>query len=85
VSANIYWTPLGDKRHDISPMAPSSFIEAMERAFGKLPIILELNEEVIATLRGMAAAEGSATARDEYRAVRRALEDHRKIRLWAEY
>jgi hypothetical protein len=55
MSANIYYRPLKKTDASISVGSPSSFIEAMNNAFGESRV-WNLNTTDIATLRGMRAA-----------------------------
>lgn len=55
MSATIRYRPTSKEGPSLDVMAPSSFIEAIERAFGAFPV--ELDEDSILILQGMAAAD----------------------------
>lgn len=62
-------------------MAPSHFIEILERAFGELP--LKIRSEAIPTIRGIiAACPGQSEAFEELIEV---LENNDEIELYAKY
>ena len=85
MSANIYWTPVKEKKNDISVGAPSSFIGTLSEAFGPLPLTLEDNETTIATLHGMLSAARDNEFGRTYGRIIDALAKYHKIKIWAEY
>jgi hypothetical protein len=85
MSANIFWTPIKERRHDISVGAPTSFIASIENAFGGLPLELNNTEVNIATLKGMISASGSSDAISSYEKLISALGKYDRIKIWAEW
>lgn len=85
MSANIYYKQVKPKdRKSVNTMFPSSFIAAMERAFGSAP--WRLTAERIPVLTGMAAATPDKD--DEYNGpfeqLIEAIHQLGEIEVWAE-
>ena len=85
MSANIYWTPVKEKKNDLSVCAPTQFINALVEAFGSLPRTLEDDELTVATLHGMLSATSTDELRKRYGQIIDALAKYHKIKIWAEY
>lgn len=81
MGATIHYRPTGKEGPRLSVMAPSSFIEAITRAFGTFPV--ELNEGSIPVLRGMAAADKGMA--DDYGDVIETIERVGSIHLYVTY
>jgi hypothetical protein len=80
MSANIYWKPASPKGgHIIRVDAPSTFMEAMKRAFGSFPCTLEQND--VGKLEGMAAMLRS-DIHNPYIELINLLDIHKTIDLW---
>lgn len=83
MSANLYWEPVKRKKHSLTTMAPSSFMEKLERAFNsRTPT---LRERDIPVLRGMLAVESGERERNDFLALIEALDHHEEIEITAEY
>lgn len=82
MSANIYYMPL-KKVYSMGVNTPSSFISVMTGVFGEFPI--ELDDGDIPILRGMAVADRRDESDNPYYATIRAIEQHGKIKVWAEH
>lgn len=80
MSATIYYRPVGPVKQALDIWAPSTFISAIERAFGPLP--QRLSAADIPTLRGMAA---TAEAHNPYADIVAKIELYGEIEIWAEY
>ncbi len=80
MSASILWRKINpEEGTSLDLMAPSHFMECMERAFGTtLPMLLDSKD--IPVLRGLAAAKVSGA--DELIA---AIKDNDGIEVWAEF
>lgn len=88
MSATIYWRPLPLRDKHLKVGAPSSFIAAMERAFGPSP--WGLGEGSLATLRGMSAAFGDDDRENPFAQLVELIEDDgdgssRSIEVWTQY
>jgi hypothetical protein len=83
MSANIKWKVVKPEGKSLNVSAPSSFLVAMERAFGTLPIILNANN--IQILQGMAAVHGDGN--NPFVKLIEILETigDSSIEIWAEY
>lgn len=82
MSANVYWEPIKPtKNRDLDVSAPSSFIDAMKRAFDEGP--WELNQSSVSKVEGMAAAYHFKP--NPYDEILTLLAKHERIRIWAEY
>ena len=85
MSASIMWRPVAktDKTLD-GVWAPSTFIKAMEEAFGTMPI--RLSDSHLSMLRAMAAVHGEGE-HNPYRELIDIIErlDGAEIEIWAEY
>ena len=85
MSANIYYRVLPCKNRDIDVSAPSSFIEAMRRAFGEHPWILD--SDSLGTLRGLAAGYGAGKNPydDVISKIERVDGEFNTIEVWPEW
>jgi len=81
VGASIYWQPL-DKKRDLEIWAPSSFMEALKRAFDR-DFPMDLDDADLPVLRGMAAVSGDKN--NDFATLVRLIEDKGPVRIWAEY
>lgn len=81
MSATVMYQPVKGKSLDIG--APSSFLSALERAFGNRPWTLSGGD--YHTLMGLAAGLGSDDQRAACEQLAKAVQDHGEIRVWAEY
>jgi hypothetical protein len=84
MSASICYRPVDPKPKTIGAYAPSSFMEAMERAGMQLPCTI--GKGAIPVLSGMSATWGKgADSPNPYQNVIDAIEKYGDIELWAEY
>ena len=81
MSASIFYQPINGKRLTVS--TPSSFLAALERAFGQGP--WQLNQSHYSTLRGLAAGMDDEEKRRAIEDITDAIQQHDAIRVWAEY
>lgn len=82
MSASIYFKPVKPTANTrLNVGAPSTFIKAMERAFGHFPCLV--NRGNIEKLKGMASMYD---CRDSpFEELINLLEHHEALELWAEY
>ena len=81
MSASIFWEPVTNRANDLHVMAPSWFMECLERADMKIPRVF--GSEDIPVLRGMAAS-----MRDDpnpFQQLIKAIEKHDKVEVWYEH
>lgn len=84
MSATICWRPTDIKDHYLERCgAPSSFIDAMAQTFDGFPV--ELSVAAIPRLQAMAAVFGGADESNPYLELIEVLENHKSVKLWAEY
>lgn len=76
MGASIYWRPTNRGRN-LSVGAWSSFLDALRKAFGELPV--KLSEKDLPTLRGMAAVDG------EFGRLVALIEENGEIEIYAEW
>lgn len=81
MSAAVMYQPVKGKRLDIG--APSSFLTALERAFG--PGYWTLTDRDYHTLKGLAAGLDSDDERAACNELAEAVMECGEIRVWAEY
>lgn len=81
MSASIYYQAVKGK--NLSVGAKSSFLAAIERAFGGVPCVL--SEHDVLKLQGLAAAFDSEDQRAAVQELIEAIEKHASVRVWAEY
>lgn len=77
MGANIYWLPV-EPGISLEISTPSTFIEIMEKVFGRFPCSLGMRD--LEKLRGMAAIEP-----EMFEQLLNAVEKHKTIKLWAEW
>ncbi len=82
MSANIKYTPIKNNGKDLGVWAPSAFIEAMTKAFGRFPC--EVGPSDLATLRGMDAASAGNGNNTAYQRLIEAIGEDTTIKVWAE-
>ena len=81
MSATILWQPdVPNHGRNLEVGAPSSFLEMMAEAFGRGPWTLDRSSLEI--IRGLLIASQDRCAWTE---LKKAIEDHGQIRVWAEY
>jgi hypothetical protein len=81
MSANIYWEPVSSKENRLRVMAPSSFMQVLERADMALPHTFTKLD--IPVLHGMAA-----TMNDEdnpFNELIEAIQDFGSVSVWYEH
>ena len=81
MSATVVYQPIKGKALDVG--APSSFVGALERAFGQRP--WTLTDRDYYTLQGLAAGLDSIDQREAVEELAEAVRQHGEIRVWAEY
>ncbi len=82
MGANIYYEPTERKKHEVSAMAPQTFIKAMQEVFGNFPC--ELDEECIRDLKTMAIMHGD-DKHNPYHDLIDGIEKFGRICVAAEY
>jgi hypothetical protein len=82
MSANIYWQAV--KGRDLDVSAPSSFLEAMRKAFGDGQK-WELSGRHLEKLSGMAAIFSGSDNDNPYLTIIDAISEHGLILVWAEW
>lgn len=82
MGANIYFEPTERTKHEVSAMAPSSFIKTMEKVFGRFPC--ELNSGCIPQLAAMAAMHGD-DRHNPYQDLINGIEKFGSIQVGADY
>ncbi len=82
MGASIYFEPTERKKHDVSAMAPQTFIRAMEKVFGRFPC--QLNSGCIPQLAAMSAMHGDAK-HNPYQDLINGIEKFGSIQVDAEY
>ena len=80
MGASIVWQPIESSSLGVN--TPSHFIEVMERAFGKLPLTLDIGS--IPILQGIVAAQDDYGAKP-FSDLIDAIQKHENIRVWAEW
>ena len=85
MGATIFYRVVERSNDSLSVSTPSSFVSAMERAFGSQP--WKLDEKDLATLRGMEAttATGSLSEVNPFQQIINLIEDGKSIEVWPEY
>ncbi len=81
MGASIYWRPVDTAKHYLEIDGRSSFIAAIERAFGKLPV--KLSCEDIPMLKGMAAVADERN--NPYEELISKIGQVGTIEVWAEW
>ena len=84
MSATIKWEMVKPHGKSLKVFTPSAFIEAMERAFGQFPIVLD--NRSIGKLEGMACVWNNEP--NPYRELINILDglgENQSIKIWAEY
>lgn len=82
MSANIYWRRVAKSNKSFDIGAPSSFLQAMGRAFGD-SFPMRLGREHLPTLHGLeCASEGMY---ETYHQIIEAIETNDEIEIWPEY
>ena len=82
MSAAICWERVKEDHESLYVLAPSSFIESMERAGLRLPC--EIGDGAVPVLTGMAAMHRN-DGKNPYEEMIELIEKHGTIRIWAEY
>ncbi len=82
MGANIYYEPTERKKHDVSAMAPQTFIKMMEKVFGRFPC--ELNAGCVPQLAAMATMHGDEK-HNPYRDLINGIEKFGSIQVDADY
>jgi hypothetical protein len=87
MSATIYWRRVSNSNKTLPVSAPSSFITAMERAFGAGPWIM--SGDCLQTLRGMSACYGGPDRENPFDAMIRLIDQEngttQAIEVWTVY
>lgn len=86
MSASLYWIPLNVARQHLEVWSGSSFVSAMDRAFGASP--WRLGSESLERLRGMAALYANGERENPFTVLVDAIEnggESRIIEVWPEY
>ena len=81
MSANIYWEAINPNPKSLYVMAPSWFMECLERADMGLPYTF--GESDIPTLRGLAAT--MKDDRNPFKELIEAIEKNGEVNVWYEY
>ena len=78
MSASIHFRPTGKEGPYLSVGAPSSFIEIVERAFGKFPV--EVGVEDLKKIEGIIAASPSYS--EDFENLAEAIRKHGSMEAW---
>ena len=83
MTANIHWTPEEQSSEILDVCQPSSFISAMDRAFGDSPWVLAQKD--LDRLQGMnCVCDRESSAAKEYQKLIELVVRHGAIRVWPE-
>lgn len=83
MSASICWRRTNPAPDRLRALAPSKFMEQMERAGISVPC--QLGEGHRDILRGLAAAWGDRDDNNPYTELMAVIDKHGPVELWAEY